>query len=156
MASARKSGAKKFMPAAAFVDTNILLYAISNQPEEQSKTNIARQILRKTHWGWSAQVAGEFFANAVSPKRKFRLTPKEAADFVETWLAFPMAALTADIVIETMAIHQRFQPSYWDAAIIAAARSLACDVIYSEDLSDKTDCGGARVINPFAAYTRLS
>jgi predicted nucleic acid-binding protein len=140
------------MPAAAFVDTNILLYAISNRPEEQSKTDIAREILRKTHWGWSAQVAGEFFANAVSPKRKFRLTPKEAASFVETWLAFPMAPLTADIVIEAMAIHQRFQLSYWDAAIIAAARSLACDVIYSEDLGDNIDYGGVTVVNPFVAY----
>lgn len=144
------------MPAAAFVDTNILLYAISNRPEEQSKTDIAREILRKTQWSWSAQVAGEFFANAVSPKRKFRITAKEAATFVETWLAFPMASLTPDIVLEAMAIHQRFQLSYWDAAIIAAARSLGCRVIYSEDLSDDADYAGVRVVNPFAAFDKLS
>ncbi|MBA2352004.1 MAG: hypothetical protein H0V78_09540 [Burkholderiales bacterium] len=33
-----------------------------------------------------------------------------------------MASLTADIVLEAMLIHQRFQPSYWEAAIIAASK----------------------------------
>ncbi len=67
-----------------------------------------------------------------------------------------MASLTADIVLEAMLIHQRFQPSYWDAAIIAAVRSLACEVVCSEDLSDKEDYGEVRVVNPFAAYRRMS
>jgi predicted nucleic acid-binding protein len=51
-----------------------------------------------------------------------------------------MAALTS---------RQRFQLSYWDAAIIEAGRALGCEVILSEDLSDGQDYDGVRVANPF-------
>ena len=33
--------------------------------------------------------------------------------------------------------------------ILAAARSLGCDAVYSEDLSSEQDYDGLRVINPF-------
>ena len=39
--------------------------------------------------------------------------------------------------------------SYWDAAILAAARALGCDAVYSEDMSSEQDYGGIRVVNPF-------
>lgn len=39
--------------------------------------------------------------------------------------------------------------SYWDAAIIEASRTLGCDVVLSEDLSDGQDYAGIRVENPF-------
>jgi DNA-binding transcriptional MerR regulator len=39
--------------------------------------------------------------------------------------------------------------SYWDAAIIEAARALGCTHVLSEDLSDGQDYGGVRVTNPF-------
>jgi predicted nucleic acid-binding protein len=42
-----------------------------------------------------------------------------------------------------------FQLSYWDAAILEAARSLGCAVVLSEDLSDGQDYDGVRVENPF-------
>jgi len=46
---------------------------------------------------------------------------------------------------------ERFQISYWDAAIIEAARTLGCREILSEDLGDGQDYGGVRVTNPFRA-----
>jgi len=45
------------MPVAdSFIDTNILLYAISTEPAEAGKTAIARRLLTTENWGWSAQV----------------------------------------------------------------------------------------------------
>jgi predicted nucleic acid-binding protein len=41
--------------------------------------------------------------------------------------------------------------SYWDAAILEAARSSGCEVVLSEDLSDGEDYDGVRVVNPFRA-----
>ena len=61
------------MNAEVFVDTNVLLYSISDQPEEQAKAGRARALLLTESWGWSVQVAGEFFATATSTKREFRL-----------------------------------------------------------------------------------
>jgi predicted nucleic acid-binding protein len=39
--------------------------------------------------------------------------------------------------------------SFWDAAIVAAARSAHCDVLLTEDLSHGMSYGAVRVQNPF-------
>jgi predicted nucleic acid-binding protein len=44
---------------------------------------------------------------------------------------------------------ERFQLSYWDAAIIEAARAMGCAHVLSEDLNDGQDYAGVRVTNPF-------
>ena len=49
------------------------------------------------------------------------------------------------------AIRERFGLSYWDSAILAAARACGCDAVYSEDMSSEQDYDGLRVINPFAS-----
>jgi predicted nucleic acid-binding protein len=48
-----------------------------------------------------------------------------------------------------MSTRERFGISYWDAAILDAARALGCEVVLSEDLSDGQDYAGVRVENPF-------
>lgn len=48
------------------------------------------------------------------------------------------------------AIRERFRLSYWDRAILAAARTCGCDAVYSEDLNPDQDYDGLRVMNPFA------
>jgi len=74
-------------------------------------------------------VAAEFFVNATSPKRPFRLATVDAAQLVENWLAFPTQPVTADIVRAAIDYHQRFGVSYWDAAILAAAKALGCQTV---------------------------
>ena len=137
------------MNAEVFVDTNVLLYTIDEDPASNEKRERARQLLLSERWGWSIQVAAEFFVNAVSPHRQFRLAAGDAAAFVETWLSYPTLPLTPDLVRHAIAFHQRFQLNYWDAAIIAAARQMGCRVVYSEDLNEGQDYDGVRVVNPF-------
>ena len=55
-----------------------------------------------------------------------------------------------DLFRAAAGISRRFQLSYRDGAILAAARARRCDIVYSEDLSAEQDYGGLRVINPFA------
>jgi predicted nucleic acid-binding protein len=43
--------------------------------------------------------------------------------------------------------------SYWDAAIIAAARQMGCQTLYTEDLNPGQIYDGVTVINPFAGLT---
>jgi len=50
-----------------------------------------------------------------------------------------------------MNIQRRFQVSYWDAAILAAAKRLGCPTVYSEDMNHGQDYDGVRVVNPFLA-----
>jgi predicted nucleic acid-binding protein len=46
-------------------------------------------------------------------------------------------------------LRHRFGISYWDAAIIEAARALGCHTVLSEDLGEGTDYSGVTVENPF-------
>jgi len=137
------------MNADVFVDTNILLYTIDEDPASAGKRQRAQQLLLSERWGWSVQVAAEFFVNATSPKRPFRLTPAAAAALVEAWLVFPTLELTPALFRAAVDILQQFQVSYWDAAILAAAKQMGCHTVFSEDLNDGQDYDGVTVVNPF-------
>jgi predicted nucleic acid-binding protein len=55
------------MNADVFVDTNVLLYTIDEEPASAPKRQRAQQLLLSERWGWSIQVAAEFFVNAIVP-----------------------------------------------------------------------------------------
>jgi predicted nucleic acid-binding protein len=139
------------MSADVFIDTNVFLYSLSDHPEEQPKAERARQLLLNDNWGWSVQVAGEFYNTATSPKRQFRLSRSLATEYVDTWLNFPTASVNASTVRDALQLSAKFQINYWDAAIIAAARELGCHTVYSEDLSDGQDYDGVVIVNPFSS-----
>ena len=132
-----------------FADTNILLYAISSTPGEKEKAARAREILSETDLALSTQVLQEFFVQATRRSAKSPVTSAEASALISTLARFPIADITPGLVQAAIASHERWQLSYWDAAIIEAARTLGCDVVLSEDLQDGQDFGGVQVVNPF-------
>ena len=135
----------------SFIDTNILLYAISTEPSETAKTVIAQRLLATTNWGWSAQVAAEFINASTSSRRPLPISLDEAGRWVDLWLAFPLIAVDASIVKAAIRLARRFQISYFDAQVIAAAKSLGCSTMHSEDLNHGQDYDGVVVMNPFFA-----
>jgi len=141
------------MNADVFLDTNILLYTIDEDPASAPKRQRAQQLLLSERWGWSVQVAAEFFVNATSSKRTFRLPTAVAAALVETWFAFPTIVLTPALFRAALVVHQQFQSSYWDATILAAAKQLGCHTVYSEDLNDGQSYDGVTVVKPFTGVT---
>ena len=132
-----------------FVDTNILLYSISRETGEVEKRAIALTLLQAEDLALSTQVLQEFYVQAIRPKRRVPLTHSQAAGLVECWLRFKIQAMTVAIVLAAFAAKARWQISYWDAAIIEAARAAGCDEVLSEDLNHRQDYGGVRVTNPF-------
>lgn len=132
-----------------FVDTNILLYAVSRDPQERHKAERARGILAERDLALSVQVLQEFYVQATRESRPDPLTHEQATRLVESFLRFPLVDLTRQVVLAAMATRHRFHISYWDAAILEAARSLGCETVLSEDLSDGQDYAGVRVQNPF-------
>ena len=133
-----------------FVDTNVLLYAVSEVPEESGKRARAREVLTEPDLAASVQVLQEFFHQATRPTRTRSLSAYSALQFLEPILLFRIQTMTVHVFLEAVAISQRFGLSYWDAAILAAARALGCDAVYSEDLSAAPDYDGLRIINPFS------
>jgi predicted nucleic acid-binding protein len=132
-----------------FVDTNILLYAASTAPEEERKAHIARELLHSEDLALSVQVLQEFYVQATRPSRSGSLTHRQATLLVEAFLRFPVQEATVSLVRASLEARERFQISYWDAAIIEAARALGCRSVLSEDLSGGRDYDGVTVEDPF-------
>lgn len=132
-----------------FVDTNVLLYAISRDPAEQDKAKRANDILAERDLALSVQVLQEFYVQATRASRPDALSHQQAALLIESFRRFGVQDLTSAIMMAALDTRQRFQLSYWDAAIIEAARAADCAQVLSEDLNDGQDYGGVRVVNPF-------
>jgi predicted nucleic acid-binding protein len=132
-----------------FVDTNVLLYAVSRAPEEEGKAAVARQLLRQRDLALSVQVLQEFYVQATRQTRPDRLRHDQAVRLAESFCRYPVQELTLPVVRAAFATRARWGLSYWDAAILEAARAGNCEVVLSEDLSDGEDYDGVRVENPF-------
>jgi predicted nucleic acid-binding protein len=132
-----------------FVDTNVLLYSVSTIPAEAVKARMAQALLAGRDIALSVQVLQEFYVQATRASRKDPLTHDEATGFIRTWRRFFTQELTLAVLDDALALKARFQISYWDAAIVAAARASGCTEVLSEDLNDGQDYGGVRVVNPF-------
>lgn len=73
-----------------FVDTNVLLYAVSPLSEEVDKRRRARELLELSHLAISVQVFQEFHHQAIRPTGSAQLTPEDALDFLEPILELPV------------------------------------------------------------------
>jgi predicted nucleic acid-binding protein len=133
-----------------FVDTNIVLYAGSNAPEDRWKRESARALLARADIALSAQVLQEFYAVAVT-KQRLQITHDEALAVLQSLAAFPICPITCDVVMAAVDLRQRYQISYWDAAILTAAKLMGCTTVYSEDLNAGQNYDGVSVVNPFIA-----
>lgn len=133
----------------AFVDTNILLYAVSAAPEDVDKKTISRKILERDDIGLSTQVLQEFYRVATKP-HKLGFTHREAVDLIGLWKLYPIQAVALGVVEESLVICHKQRIGYWDAAIVAAARHLGCSTLYTENLSPGQVFDDILAWNPFA------
>lgn len=115
-----------------FVDTNILLYRISTDPGELAKRQVAQELLGQDDLALSVQVLQEFYVQATRPSRPDALLHEEAAALIRSWKRFSVQAITVELVEAALAAKDRWQLSYWDAAIVEAARSSDCDILMTD------------------------
>ena len=132
-----------------FVDTNILLYAISRDSAEQDKAKTANEILAGRDLALSAQVLQEFYVQATRASRPDPITHRQAVRLIESFRRFPVQDITTAIVMAALDTRERFHLSYWDSAIIEASRVMGCTGVLSEDMGDGQDYAGVQVTNPF-------
>lgn len=133
-----------------FLDTNILLYAASQQtlPTDAGKHELALEVLAQGDFAVSAQVLQEFYANALKLKPE-PLSSGEARQWVELLGEVECVAIDHRLVIEGIMLSERFKTSYWDGAIIAAAHAAGATTLVSEDLNHGQVYGEITVNNPF-------
>ena len=138
------------MTAPVFVDTNVLVYA--RDARDAAKHERAREwveFLWDTRRGRvSRQVLHEYY---VTVTRKLRpgLPLEEARSDVRTLFLW-LSAVDPEAVIESAWTFQdRCSLSFWDALILAAAQSMGCGVLLSEDLPAGQELEGILVVSPF-------
>ena len=131
------------------VDTNVLLYAVSNRVADDAKRLRAVTILKEPDLALSVQVLQEFYYQATRPQGPAGLTHEQTMAFLRPLRTLPTQSVTPQLFDRATNIRQSFSLSYWDAAILAAAGLLGCEAVYSEDMSNHVNYNGIRVINPF-------
>ena len=132
-----------------FIDTNILLYSISRDPAEEAKRDVAIALLETGNLALSVQVLQEFYVQATRATRPDALAHEIAVGLMRTWLRFNVQEITLPIMISALEIKAIYRLSYWDAAIVAAARALGCRELLSEDMSHGREVEGVTINDPF-------
>ena len=137
------------MTARHFLDTSVLLYSISHDAYEASKREQAITLLDADGAGLSVQVLQEFYVQATRPTRRDAIPHPIAAGLIRTWMRFEVQDITVSLLTLALEIKANHGLSYWDSAIVAAARMLGCRVLYSEDMPHGREVEGVLIADPF-------
>jgi predicted nucleic acid-binding protein len=132
-----------------FLDTNILLYSISTTANEAAKRIAAIALLDRDDCVISVQVCQEFYVQATRASRTDPLPHELAAGLIKTWLRFRVQDNTVSVLQGALEIRKTYGFSYWDSAILSAAREAGCRELFSEDLAHGQIVEGVRILNPF-------
>lgn len=132
----------------AFVDTNVLVYAVDTG--EPAKRERALAVLAERADGGlmiSTQVLLEFYATVT---RKLAHPLDDAATAIERLARWPVVPADVELVKSAIEISEGSRLSVWDGMIIAAAAAGGCATLLSEDLSHDQRIAGVLIENPFA------
>lgn len=128
------------------LDTNVLVYAIDTESE---KSEQAVRLLSRSDLKLSCQVLGEFYRATTSARQAVPLTHSDAEDWVQIWMRHTICPIRSTDVTQALELVSQYKIHYFDALIIAVAKTNGCGTLYSEDLSHEQDYSGVVVLNPF-------
>ncbi len=141
------------MSARVFVDTNVLVY-VRDASESKKQPRAAEWMAALWDTGSgrvSYQVLNEYYVTVTSKLDPG--LPKEAArEDVEALVTWQPRVLDHGVLETACEIQDRYGFTYWDSLIAAAAATMDCGVLLTEDLSDGQDILGVRVVDPFSHH----
>ena len=139
------------MTGPCFVDTNLLVYRHDRaDAAKQSRADAWHTLLWERRVGrLSYQVLQELYAT-LTRGRQVGLDRAEARDIVTELLQWQPIRIDRPILRRAWLIENRFDLSWWDALIVAAAQAGSCPVLLTEDLQAGQRFDGLRVVDPFA------
>jgi len=127
-----------------FLDTNILVYALTTDPRAA-----AAQALLGRGCATSVQGLNEFTNVA---RRELGMTWPEVGDALAAIRTVCRTVVPMDIEmhLEALRLAERYGYTILDALMVAAAMRADCNVLFSEDMQDGMVIdGGLRIVNPF-------
>ena len=134
------------MPAKAFFDTNVLIYAVAR---DDPRSTHAEELLA-SGGVLSVQILNEFTSVA---RRKILMSWSDVTEALDAFRVLCPSPLPITIEMHEAAlkIAEKHGYSIYDALVVAAALDAGCATLYSEDLRDgQTIDGQLTIRNPFA------
>ena len=136
------------MRALCFLDTNILIYAAAGKKDEPEKHHRAVDIIRNNDVVLSTQVIGEFLH--VSRKKYLKVMGvAQISSWADILFKFPSVDIDQAVIKSALFVAERYQISFWDAALVAAAEKMSTETLYTEDLCHGQKYGSVTAVNPF-------
>lgn len=132
--------------AMCFLDTNVLVYAFGN--DDPRKREVARSLAESGDALVGTQVLSEL-ANVLTRRMGFSAaeTRSRISGIAASCEGF---VVTPSVVLDALRVMERYQYSFYDSQILAAALAAGTKVLYSEDLhSDQTIDGTLTIRSPF-------
>ena len=128
-----------------FIDTNIILYAISAQ--DADNRSIATPIILGDAT-ISAQVINEVSVNLI---KKLKFNENMIQKFVDSsYHRYNVVELTRNVFIRASELREKYNFSYYDSIIVSAAIIANCIILYSEAMQHELIVENRlQIINPF-------
>ena len=134
-----------------FLDTNIFVYSFDHSDpfKQEVASGLIRSALQDSRGIISTQVVQEF-VNVATRKFEVPLTIGECRKYVDSVLA-GLCRINASVNLcqTALDVMDRWNYSYYDSLIIAAALQADCEILYSEDLHNSQTIMGLTIVNPF-------
>ena len=92
------------------------------------------------------QVLQEYF---VTVTRKLGVDASIARRKVELLAEFDVAAPDLADILAAIDLHRIHGFSFWDALVVRTAKQSGCTILFSEDMQDRREIDGVRIVNPF-------
>lgn len=139
--------------SADFFDSNVFIYTFDTTDPKKSATarGLIDNAIALGNGHVSFQVVQETL-RVITGKLKRPATADEAQIFMQRallplWSVMPSAALYA----KALELQARWQCSFYDSLIVAAALEAHCERLLTEDLQDGQRIEGLLIENPFKA-----
>jgi predicted nucleic acid-binding protein len=131
------------------LDTNVLVYA-EGLNDAARKGTILRLLRRvpPENVHLPVQAVAELFHVLVT---KGSVAPADAKNAVLRWCdQYSLVDTSEAVLLSAMELSSQHRLRTWDAIIMAAAASVGCRLLLSEDLHDSFTWNGVTIVNPFA------
>ncbi len=138
------------MSGDVFVDTNVLIYARdASRPDKQQRAFAwVTKLFADERGRVSGQVLHEYYQN-VTRKLKPAMPVADARADVRALLTWRPVPMDASVLQRAWEVEDRYQLSWWDALIVAAAQASGSPWLLTDDLQAGQNLGGVVVVNPF-------
>ncbi len=138
------------MTVKVFVDTNVLVYAYDRGAgsRHERAQSLLEKLWKEGNGILSTQVLQEFYVN-VRRKAKRPVSIEQARSLISDYLSWDPIVNDGATMLEAIDVEQRYQLSFWDSLIVAAAQKGGASVLFSEDFNQGQKFGSVVIQNPF-------